>query len=128
VANGYVPIMPFGRHRGEPLDEIPDDYLRWLLGRDLREPLRSAVRDEFQRRRDDEEATHEAYRNQHRHQAPPRRHAIPPVSDVDDLITSGLRTLAKRFHPDVVGGDLHRMQAINHAADWLRAKVRELLS
>ena len=128
MASGYMPIMPFGRHRGEPLDEIPDSYLAWLLTRALREPLYSQVRDEARRRTTDEEDTHQAYRDyQRREYAPPRRHAVPPASDVDDLIASGLHALAKKYHPDL-GGDLRRMQAINHAADWLRAKVRELLA
>jgi hypothetical protein len=121
--------MPFGRHKGDPLDEIPDGYLRWLLNRDLREPLRSHVRAEAQRREADEDATHDDYRRrQRRDDTPPRsRHAIPPVDDVDNIIASGLHALAKKYHPDL-GGDLRRMQAINHAADWLRARVRELLS
>jgi len=42
--------MPFGRHRGRPLSEIPADYLAWLCTLDLREPLRSAVAEEVARR------------------------------------------------------------------------------
>lgn len=40
--------MPFGRHRGQTIPDLPDDYLAWL--RDfltLREPLRSAVEHEY---------------------------------------------------------------------------------
>ena len=126
MASGFF-TMPFGRHRGEPLDELPDGYLRWLLGRDLREPLRSAVRNEAQRRADDEETVHDDYRrHQRRAYAPPPRHAVPPASDVDDL-TRGLARARQEISPRS-GGDLRRMQAINHAADWLRAKVRELLA
>ena len=31
--------MPFGKHRGVSLRELPSDYLAWLLGLALREPL-----------------------------------------------------------------------------------------
>lgn len=27
-------IMPFGKHRGKPLGEVPADYLVWLLEQD----------------------------------------------------------------------------------------------
>lgn len=26
-----APRLGFGRHRGRPIDEVPEDYLRWLL-------------------------------------------------------------------------------------------------
>ncbi len=42
--------IPFGKHKGEPLHALPDDYLQWLATRDLREPLCSAVRRELQTR------------------------------------------------------------------------------
>jgi hypothetical protein len=36
--------MPFGKHRGKPVAELPLGYLRWLVDNvDLREPLLSAV-------------------------------------------------------------------------------------
>jgi hypothetical protein len=37
-------LMPFGKHKGLPVAELPVDYLGFLAGLDnLREPLRSAV-------------------------------------------------------------------------------------
>lgn len=41
---------------------------------------------------------------------------------VDQLISEGQRSLAKRNHPDVAG-DHDKMVSINAAADWLRAKA-----
>jgi uncharacterized protein (DUF3820 family) len=35
--------MPFGKHKGASLKDIPGDYLRWLSTIELREPLRGAV-------------------------------------------------------------------------------------
>jgi len=35
--------MPFGKHKGKPLSEVPADYIDWLLGRDIDDDLRSAL-------------------------------------------------------------------------------------
>ena len=45
----YPPIkagdykLTFGKHTGEMLKDIPKDYLKWLLGTDLKEPLKTYV-------------------------------------------------------------------------------------
>ncbi len=37
--------MPFGKHRGVPIKDLPKDYVRWALGNlaDLDEYLRRAL-------------------------------------------------------------------------------------
>lgn len=35
--------MPFGKHRGEKLSDIPIGYLDWLLGIDLQPETRTAI-------------------------------------------------------------------------------------
>jgi hypothetical protein len=35
--------MPFGRHKGTPVKDLPGDYLKWLSTIELRDPLRAAV-------------------------------------------------------------------------------------
>ena len=106
-------IMPFGKFQGWPIDELPDKYLWWLLGlQDLHAPLRSALCDEQQRRD---------------HGAEDRRHVkkrAPRPDIVDELVGVGLRSLAKRYHPDVAGGDGEKMKSLNGAADWLNAQAR----
>ena len=43
--------MPFGKYRNQPLDEIGDEYLLWLLLlENLREPLLTAIHLEADRR------------------------------------------------------------------------------
>jgi uncharacterized protein (DUF3820 family) len=39
--------MPFGRHKGLEIEELPDDYLRWLATRDLYGELHEAVLSEL---------------------------------------------------------------------------------
>lgn len=43
-------LMPFGKFKGTPLEELPADYLCWVAQLDLREPLRRAVVTELVRR------------------------------------------------------------------------------
>jgi hypothetical protein len=43
--------MPFGRWRNLELEDLPQEYLQWLRKIDLREPLRSEVTFEVNRRR-----------------------------------------------------------------------------
>ena len=35
--------MPFGKHEGQLLKDIPIDYIEWLQGRELKEPLKTMV-------------------------------------------------------------------------------------
>lgn len=98
--------MPFGRHKGRPLSEIPSEYLSWLLREcDLRPWLHDAVEAELQDRVS-------GFRQEHDH---------PPVA-LDTIITQWHRELVKRHHPDR-GGSLEAMKAINDAADRLRTLV-----
>lgn len=50
-APGHGPAMPFGKHKGMPLDELPSEYLVWLgCLDDLRQPLLKHVLREMGRR------------------------------------------------------------------------------
>lgn len=112
--------MPFGRHRGQPLDEIDDGYLRWLVTIELRDWLRAAVEEELEAR-----AGGSSRRRQR--QSPPPPTATVPValrSTADELVTAGLRALTRKYHPDVTGGAHDRMVAANLAAEALRRVVR----
>jgi hypothetical protein len=102
--------MPFGKHRGTPIDRLPLEYIDWLIDQDfLREPLRSTLEAEFERR---------AYSQE---QSEPD----VDVSLIDELVSAGLRTLSKKYHPDL-GGDHDLMVALNNCAEWLRQQARRI--
>ena len=100
--------MPFGKYTGHPLEHMPTDYLRWLRGLKLREPLRSAVEAEWARRIGALALM-------------PLSSELRPVAE--HVIAAGLRVLAQRHHPDR-GGDTQAMQQVNAAVTWLRDAVR----
>lgn len=49
-SRGVNMVMPFGRYKGQELATLPAEYLTWLAGLELREPLRTAVTAEVERR------------------------------------------------------------------------------
>lgn len=103
--------MPFGKHKGEPIDELPDGYICWLLTIELREPLRSAVENEAHTRGLDTSGT--------------RCAIVPPAAIVvaRRLVDVGYRRLAVELHPDK-GGSTEAMVQLNAAVEALREALR----
>jgi hypothetical protein len=99
--------MPFGKHKGERLDALPDDYLEWLVGIGLREPLRSAVAHEYRVRCGSAAVL------------------VGARAAAEAIVAAGYHALATRHHPDH-GGATGTMQHVNVAADWLRRQLRGL--
>jgi hypothetical protein len=103
--------MPFGLHKGKALHELPEPYFAWLESLPtLREPLKSAVLREHERR----------------FRAP----AAPPASLPPHLrelavrvVSAGYRRLAGELHPDHAGGDGAAMQDLNRVVELLRGFV-----
>ncbi|KKM79221.1 hypothetical protein LCGC14_1352090 [marine sediment metagenome] len=48
--------MPFGKHRGEKIEDLPSDYLRWMKNEMDDEELKEAAEEEYSQRED--EGTH----------------------------------------------------------------------
>jgi hypothetical protein len=98
--------IPFGKYRGMPVGQLPTEYLEWLTTIDVREPLATQIRGEYERRLYDQSAIESPI----------------TLRLVDQIVSAGVRSLARTYHPD--GGSHHaEMVAINNAADWLRAKA-----
>ncbi len=105
--------MPFGRYRGYPLAELPDEYLDWLFTIHIREPLASALNREAARRAGESSGSNGAYTGPIHHPA-----GVDPEI-ASELVTAGYRVLAQRYHPDV-GGEVERMKRVNVTAEALR--------
>jgi hypothetical protein len=87
--------MPFGRHKGQRLEHIPDSYLLWLLDdcKDLSPTLRRAVLAQLGL---DEE----------------------PHPDWPELLRQWQRQMSLDYHPDR-GGSVEAMQAVNDGYERL---------
>jgi hypothetical protein len=107
--------MPFGKHKGELISDIPTEYLDWLITTvELRDWLLSAVSEELRARLDEDDE-------------PPGRVPAGVHADVAaELVEAGRRALALRYHPDR-GGDNERMSAVNATADWLEQHLGSVL-
>jgi hypothetical protein len=114
-------LMPFGKHKGCPVRDLPDSYVQWLVDGDiLYGPLRDEVEAEY------------AYRFAAGARGTQARTAglsihIAPlhVSVVRDIIERGYKAAAKVYHPDA-GGDHAAMLELNAAADSLRGQLTAL--
>ena len=116
--------MPFGKHKGVEVRDVPHSYLSWVLDNiiDLSPTLRRAIRHEL------------GLPPEYEYRPPP---PPPPVSNwgqpggvpilrvrllVLDAIKKWHRTQATRNHPDR-GGDVRVMQTINSVADDLTKEI-----
>lgn len=103
--------MPFGKHKGKPLRDVPEDYLYWCL-RNFdwtdKEELRRAI---CERLGLDQNGNHES---------PPRPDPTwLTEEEATQIIKEWRRRLALDFHPDRRGGNSDAMAAINEAYDRL---------
>ena len=105
--------MPFGKHKGKSLCEVPADYLLWLGSLpDLRDELREAVKEELDRRYGRE----------------PNFTSSRSLKGLDadmaeEVITSGYRNLAAKYHPDR-GGNATKMVSLNLTVEALRKMLQ----
>ena len=119
-------FMPFGKHDGKPVSELPDGYLEWAVKTltDVDADLRRALMAEYIAR-----AAKRAAREGGRPQTPPAA-ALPVAVSVDlalEIVKAGRRALALSLHPDK-GGDAERMTLCNATADFLEKRLPQMLA
>jgi hypothetical protein len=118
--------MPFGKHKGQLLSELPLSYLLWLSELDdLREPLRSFVDAEMDRRNGHGKRENRSEESRYGRTNPRQARGLPQRDITSEIVETGYRSLAMRHHPDH-GGSTATMQAVNTAVAWLRERLRDL--
>ena len=100
--------MPWGKHRGRPLELVPEDYLLWVL--DHAEKASPTLR--------------QAIRTRLRVDLPKASAGVPP-QDLQRVVAIWHRRQILRWHPDKQGGDNRVAAALNNAVDELREMLAE---
>jgi hypothetical protein len=107
-------VMPFGRYRGREIEDLPSDYLDWLLSIEIRDRLRDAVERELEAR---------CMREYVPAPEPFVIHLRPGEVDLARLVFDlGYRAAAKALHPDA-GGDPDDMIRLNAFAENVRGQL-----
>ena len=108
--------MPFGKHVGCLLSDIPLSYLRWLSSIDIEDArLRKAVLDEVRQRTGSRQSDAEPRQD--------RPHGVqPPAPRWAEVLGTVRRRLAMSYHPDR-GNDPAMMKGINLALDAVAEAV-----
>jgi Putative quorum-sensing-regulated virulence factor len=112
--------MPFGKYKGEPLSDLPDDYLQWVLDNcELREPWRWRIEDEYQSRQFGGGARRERWESWGSQSAPgPAGLPAAMRATACEIVRAGYRAVALRRHPDR-GGRHEAMVELNAVRDAL---------
>ncbi len=113
--------MPFGKHKGEHIDDVPLDYLMWVYENcDLRsEALASAISARIRGRQSRTSS----------HSPPPPPPPPPPprqeqatstgVATIEKVVRAWHRQMAMKYHPDR-GGTHEQMLLVNEGAELLK--------
>jgi hypothetical protein len=104
--------MPFGKYQGRELDDVPQDYLLWVLEncKKINPYLRRAILDEL---------GIEESRPASGPQPPDGAGGSPGGKELADIVRGWFRQLCLDYHPDR-GGSHEAMVAINEAHGRLR--------
>lgn len=124
--------MPFGKHCGEDIADIPTGYLRWLRDNaDLYGELADEVQAELDRRLFNQH--HQSSRQSHSASSvrPMKRGCIhidpAEISLLREIVERGYKVSAHVYHPDT-GGSVAMMQRLNALVQFLRTQLDKMES
>jgi hypothetical protein len=102
----------FGRHNGQPVEDVPTDYLLWCLRecKRLDQLLADAIREELYRRRHGGRRTRGGGEN---------KAQAGPLAILAAVLATWYREMSLKHHPDR-GGSNEVMQIINDLYDRLK--------
>jgi len=103
--------MPFGKYKGWALERVPEDYLIWVLENceRIRPTLRAAIRGQLGLEPGAQQETPK----------PPTACTVGRGERLAEAMRRWRRDVTLRWHPDLPGGGLRVMQALNEACDKL---------
>ncbi len=109
--------MPFGRHKGQMLCQVPDSYLSWLATRTIKsKALQTEILIELEYR--------EGQRRSHGDRSPGRALPSGVSTMAERVIITGYRSLSMDLHPDRHGPEsTEAMADLNSAVDFLRESI-----
>lgn len=114
--------MPFGKYKDQDLDDIPEDYLVWVLDNcEIRPTLRRAIEVVLGL---EVGSPPGPKRPTSPPTPPPPTSPPPPRSVVETVLTKWHRTLMTRHHPDR-GGSKEAMHLIDEAKNLLEDLLKQ---
>jgi hypothetical protein len=127
--------MPFGKYKGVLFENIPTDYLRWVLRecQGASETLKGLIRDVLLERQrqaygyyssngngddEDDEDDEDDDEDEQPHSPPP-----PANGDLRQMVKEWFASLARDYHPDRTGDNGAAMKVVNEAYERLRKRM-----
>lgn len=147
-ATGQVTVMPWGKHRGEPLDQVDKGYLRWVLAKadyasqDLREaialvlgepilplsdpnaPAPARVENDTAKWRDLHTKAVKALAEAKAELALARKDRPSDAESFRRLLKQTYASMSRQYHPDM-GGSAEKQQVVNEFYRNLIARLQE---
>jgi hypothetical protein len=113
--------VPFGKHAGKPFEDVPANYLHWILREcnNVHRWVHLAAQAELERRGYDTGPAPAAAA------AGGPTAAAPGLATLEPIVSQWYRELALRFYPDR-GGSSMEMLVVNVAHDRLTTLLRDM--